>query len=911
MKRTALKNVFILLVAGLLTLGFKVNAQPVDYVVNTRNVQHQIDEKIYGHFLEHIYNSVNGGLWGDLVWNRSFERLAVPPGEWTVADTVIMQSSTGDNIRLLFGETSWKNYEISVNARKDGGNEGFLVIFRADGDNFYWLNIAGWGNTQHAIEKGTAGGGRWGVFDNLTASGSISTGQWYNLKVRCDSNHFQAWMDDGLIFDFTDDQPHLSGQVGLGTWVTQASYANIVVTDLDDGDTLFSGLPNLEEEKEADFDNWSLTGNAAMYSDTNSFNSDACARIENTESTEAGIYQSAFNIIPQAYEGSLWAKGNIHGGLKISLLNGTDTLDKVAFDTLTGEWAEYAFSFDPDSATQNGTLSISYPDTGTVYIDQVSMMGQDAIDNDGYRPDLLEAVRELHPPIIRWPGGCYVSAYFWKDGIGPQSERKAYQMDLWDDRDVNSYGTDEFIQMCEKIGAEPLIVVNTGILTQTCGAQIQVMLDEEQYLQDALDWMEYCNGDPDTTYWGAVRAANGRREPYNVKYWEIDNEVWVAGVSAYIDVVNEFAPAMRAKYPDIKIIACGSSAFDQSWNISLLNGCADQIDYISTHHYEEATDFRTGVVAYENFIATLGNHIEASSNPDIQIYMSEWGLWNPIDWRIGSYAAGMLNAFERQGDHFAMGGPALFLRHQVAGNNWNNALVNFNNTDWFPAPNYVVMKLWHDHYAKNFVETSGSNANLSVVSTISDNADTLYFKVVNTFMSSIEIRVSTDTAFKAGDVSVKVVEATSLMAENTYAYPDNIKAVDGSLTITGGLRVIYEVPAYSASVITIEHDSSAVRSGINNKLVKDIQIVSNSPNPFTDETRISFCLSHEDKVMVRVLDLSGRTVSILSDRHLPEGLHTVTWKGNNLNGNKVPAGIYIYELTTGKGSIRNKMLLMR
>ena len=910
MKRTGVTTFIFILIVLSLNLGLISNAQ-VKYSINTRNVQHHIDEKVYGHFLEHIYNSVNNGLWGDLVWNRSFERTGGGAGEWTIEDSLVIQSSLSDNIRLLFGETSWQNYEISLKARKDGGSEGFLLIFRANGDDFYWLNIAGWNNTQHAIEKGITGAGRWGIFDNHVISGSITNNQWYDLKVRCDVNHFQVWLDDNLIFDFTDDEPHLSGQVGVGTWVTQSSFTNILVTDISSGDTLFSGLPDIGEDKEINFDNWQKTGNPGIYSSDDALNSDRSAKIVNLETAEAGIYQSAFNIRAQPYEGSFWAKGNINGGINISLLNGSDTLDNKEFAAVTSNWQEFDFTFNPASETENGTLLISYSDTGTLFIDQVSMMGQDAIDNDGFRPDLLEAVNQLKPPVIRWPGGCYASAYFWKDGIGPQHTRRVYPIELWSDKDVNSYGTDEFLQMCEILGTEPLIVINSGVLDVTCGAPIPVKLTPEEYLQDALDWMEYCNGDKDTTVWGAVRAANGHPEPYNVKYWEIDNETWAAGVGAYIAKVKDFAPAMRAKYPDVKIIACGSGGFNQSWNTSILNGCADLIDYISTHHYEDIGNYRSGVSSYEGFIIQLGRNIASSSNPNIKIYMSEWNVGSGIDWRNGLYAAGMLNAFERQGDVFEIGGPALFLRHSNA-DAWNNAFINFNNTDWFPAPNYVVMKLWHDNYAPYFVETSGSNSNLNVVSTISDDSTMLYFKVVNTSSSSIPLIISTDTAFKAGSATVKVIQAASLYTVNTFEYPDRIQAVDGNVTIDPGLNVHFESPAYSASVITVEHDPDAVAVGIDkNPALGHIHLTPNSPNPFNAETNIQLYLERDENVLVRVVDISGRTIKVLLDENIEAGLHEFTWYGTDSNGNNLPGGVYICEIVTSKGSSRNKMLLMR
>jgi len=168
--------------------------------------------------------------------------------------------------------------------------------------------------------------------------------------------------------------------------------------------------------------------------------------------------------------------------------------------------------------TTDGSLRITFNDTGIVYLDQVSMMGKDAIDNNGFRPDLFKAVESLKPPCIRWPGGYYSELYRWKDGIGPQHERGAFPVEAWNDRDVNSFGIDEFMTLCNRLNAEPIIVINTGHRYSTS--------PQTQYIEEAKHWLEYCNG-PATSTWGAVRTANGHPEPYNVKYWEMGNEIWL------------------------------------------------------------------------------------------------------------------------------------------------------------------------------------------------------------------------------------------------------------------------------------------------------------------------------------------------------------------------------------------------
>ena len=270
---------------------------------------------------------------------------------------------------------------------------------------------------------------------------------------------------------------------------------------------------------------------------------------------------------------------------------------------------------------------------------------------------------------------------------------------MWEDQDINSFGTDEYMAFCKKTGAKPLLVINTGLLDAGCGAPAQFKLaSEDDYIPYALEWMEYCNGDASTKM-GALRAANGHPEPYNVVYWELDNETWAAGVDAYIEKVKAFAPAVRAKAEElgtpIKIIACGGNRFDMRWNRALIDACAPLIDYISIHNYEEPENFDSGVQRYERLLVELADYIADSKNPDMEIYNSEWNAQS-TDWRTGLYAGGLLNAYERQGKKFTLGGPALFLRHTSAGA-WDNAFINFDHTGWYAAPNYVVMKLWWDN----------------------------------------------------------------------------------------------------------------------------------------------------------------------------------------------------------------------
>ncbi|MBI9016357.1 MAG: DUF1080 domain-containing protein [Phycisphaerae bacterium] len=767
------------------------------FFINTAKVLNRIDENIYGHFLEHIYNSVNGGLWGDLIWNRSFEITDNEGGIWAIEGDELVQSSLSTDVHLKFGDTLWNDFELTLEAKKIEGSEGFLILFRApDSENFYWFNIGGWGNTQHAIQK-EVNGNRSTITSHIT--GSINTDQWYNIRILCEGNNFKAYLDDVKIFDYTDiDNPISAGAVGVGTWSTKARFRNIQVKNLTGTTVLYSGLPTVPNLTfGAKF--WTVVGSGSASMSTDALNDDYSVQIV-ANGNAMGIQQDNFKFTQQDYQGSLWMKGSSPAGVHVEFLDGTNVLGQTTLEAPTSNWQEYPFSITPTASTNDGSLRITLLDAGNVKIDQVSMMGKDAIDAGGFRPDLLDAVHGLNPPVIRWPGGYFAERYNWKDGIGPQHTRKKYPYYIWDDQDTNSFGTDEFLELCEAIDSEPIIVINIGSHISLTNPQV-----EAEYIELALQWMEYCNGNADTT-WGALRAANGHPEPYNITYWEIDNEVWFQmNASTYCDKLKAFVPAMQAKATElgvpIKVIACGSNSYDFNWDATVIDNCGTIIDYISIHHYESPNNFKSGPINDENKIIRLANYIASSANPNLEIYNSEWNVQS-TDWRTGLYAGGILNAYQRQGEYFTMGGPALFLRHTSA-SSWDNSFINFDHTGWFPAPNYVVMKLWHDHYAPNRVETIGADTDMNVVSTLSDDAKTLYIQIVNPDSTDKSVEFELDDSFVADSAIMQFVAPGDLYTRNTISNPDAVN-VQAKMVGLKGQVIRFVMPAYSAGVVTVK-----------------------------------------------------------------------------------------------------------
>ncbi len=762
--------------------------EAVRLTVDPGAVEGRIDERIYSHFLEHIYHSVNGGLWGELVWNRSFERV-LPDGRWEIKDGQLHQTDPVPDVRLVFGDRGWRDGEFSLQACKTGGYEGFLILFRYSGEAaYYWLNLGGWGNRFHALEKATDAGR---TCVTPQRPGRIETGRWYRIRVRFAGPRFQAWLDDEQVLDFTDEQAHPAGAVGVGTWTTTARFRDLAVRS-PTGETLFEGLP-AELPRPQTARDWEPCGRPARLElqEGEALNGRMCLRVE-ADGEEGGILQRRLAVREgQTLHGSLWARGETAARLTVRLTAGERVLAEEHAAVEPGPWKELNFTLRPSEPAEDAALAVVLGGRGRVWIDQVSLMPDAALGAGGFRPDLLEALAGLRPPLIRWPGGCFAEWYRWKDAIGPQHKRISYPIEMWDDRDVNAFGIDEFIALCRRLRCEPLVVINIG--------RHDVPEKQAEYVREACDWVEYCNGSADSA-WGAVRASRGRREPYGVRYWEIDNETWSMGAEAYGRAVRAFVPAMKQVDPSIRIVACGSAGTDLEWNRRVLEACAEHIDWLSLHHYEPPEAFASQPAVHEAFFRQCAELIAASRNPSVRLFVSEWNAQS-TDWRTGLYAGGLLNVFERCGDVVEISSPALLLRH-VSATEWDNALINFDHRRWFPAPNYVVMKLWRDHFGPRRVAVEGARPPLNVVASCDEQGRRVFVKLVNPAEEQVEVELTVRGPFTLGTAAMSLVAADSLNARNTLDRPDAIRPVRMDLRPAGNsLRLM--LPRWSAGVVEI------------------------------------------------------------------------------------------------------------
>ena len=835
-----------ILLLAFLVIGTIARAQnEYEITVESKQPSGIIDEMLYGQLFEHIYFSANNGVWQELIQERSFEPEQYPgihPRDgyfdgWFMDDDMVLHSPTRyeqplkiDSINTcdfdLTMDVNWRAYKLARRSWS-GGLMDIRFAFRnkADGtpyyirihDPYYESRTFTPAQTQAQIDAANEAaararlqqqsatadfsicqmeerevqgfGGRTRRMNTLTPLASTpatkeqvnESQQWHNLRIESRGNKVTVFWDGKQVLTY--DGLEKADRNFVTFWVnyTEATYRNIRLTATD-GKVLFEGTP-CDVQIPAVAQQWTAFGDGGKY---RLVKDDAVNMRYSQEitagKTEAGIFQGPQNIVAgEKFVGSIYAKGK--GELIVGLRSSKGNIIARQSFKVSKEWKKYEFTLGPQTSCDGDFLIMVK--NGTVQVDMVTMTTQTGLNLGSFRPDILQAVKELHPTCLRWPGGGYVAQYDWKWGIGPQENRERWAHWMWMDYDQNCFGTDEFIRFCREVNSEPIIVVS-----------VKFERPAEEYdsiLQDAVNWLRYCNA-PATDEWGAKRAANGHPEPYNVKYWEIDNEMWEMGIDRYEKCVRDFSTEMRKIDPLIKIIACGGFREDEQF----IKRSGNYFDYLSLHHYEQQGGYATGPVRLGQQYDRYAQMIAEGPNPNIKLFISEWNL-NSIDWRTGLFAGGFLNMCEAR-DVVAMGAAALFIRRTDAPD-WNNAFINFDYKDLFKAPNCQVTELWYDHFSKYRLAYSGDTGNLSVSTTLSENGADVIVKVVNPTEEAATLRIKGDWAGVKGTAFEYYAPGSLTIAnnmENKHAV-----ALQKATAKTEGNDVLLSVPALSAGVLTI------------------------------------------------------------------------------------------------------------
>ena len=433
-----------------------------------------------------------------------------------------------------------------------------------------------------------------------------------------------------------------------------------------------------------------------------------------------GFWSMRFDA-DSTYTLSLWVKALNEGytGSLVSQLISTDGQTIYGETTIEGEvpvgqWTKLTATIRATESVKRGRFALLTSNNGQLMVDVVSLFpytwrGR----KNGMRPDLAQLLADLHPSFLRFPGGCYVegtdaleNAFQWKKTIGPIELRNGHQNVNWGYRSSDGLGFDEYLQLCEDLGAAPMFVVNVGL-----GHGYTVPLaDVDTLVQNTLDAIEYANGDASTT-WGRRRIANGHAAPYNLRFIEIGNENYQANASQqsqqYAERYNKFYTAIKKKYPDI--ITIGNVEAWGTDNPSWRNKYP--VELVDEHYYRSYTWMINNYRKYDSYSREIGIYNgEYAANES-----GTYGQYGNLNSALGEavYMLGM----ERNSDVCRMASFAPIFMHE-SDSRWPYDMIHFNCHSAFVTPSYHVQQMLATNLGyQNLLWTETGNSTISSTKT--------------------------------------------------------------------------------------------------------------------------------------------------------------------------------------------------
>ncbi len=427
------------------------------------------------------------------------------------------------------------------------------------------------------------------------------------------------------------------------------------------------------------------------------------------------------------------ANGEYDGQIMVTILEGDRIIGRTFIENLSDQWTKYEEEITAVSSATNATVKITLLGTmeGSLDFDMVSLFPQNTWMNrkNGLRADLVQMLKDLHPGFLRFPGGCIIEGYnlsnrySWKDTVGPVEERKEnwnrWQLHTGGDGRYGycqSYGLGfyEYFLLCEDIGAFPLPVVNVGIGCQYQTGDVSSMEDLYSiYIQDALDLIEFANGDIDTK-WGSLRASMGHPEPFNLEYLGVGNEQWETNSVNFFERYEAFEEEIHKLYPEIKLIAtsgpdASGSKFDEAWDFlkSHSSNGEENFAYAVDEHYYRTPDwFYTNLDRYDGYDRSGYKAFAGEYASRYSQSKSESNLNSALS------VAAYMTSLEKNADIVALASYApLFAREGYT--QWYPDLIGFNNSVVYGAPDYYVQSMYANNTGTYTVENKTENFNNS------------------------------------------------------------------------------------------------------------------------------------------------------------------------------------------------------
>jgi len=446
--------------------------------------------------------------------------------------------------------------------------------------------------------------------------------------------------------------------------------------------------------------------------------------------------------------------------------------------------------------------------------------------SDGVRNDVIQALKDLNIPNLRWPGGCFADTYHWKDAIGPRSERKAIENMSWGNyREDNSFGTHEFLNLCEMLGAEPYLAANMNSGT----------------VQEAVEWVQYTNHANGTSYLTDLREKNGRAEPWKVTYWGIGNESWDCGghmtVDYYINLYKRYATAMTNYHNSEKLfrIAVGPGIPDYNWTEKIMKDVpARRIEGLSIHHYAVNWEHRTSSYEFNNdeyfmimekawfmeeFI-TKNSEVMDKYDPEkrVALIVDEWGGWYDPDPRGNgalyqqntirdAMIAGLtLNIFNNHADRVRMANLAQTV-------NALQAIILTKDEKMILTPTYHVMEMYKVHQDATLLPVQIISNNFVVgdkklqavsVSASKDNLAKMHISLTNIDNKKEQVVEIELNGFKAKNITGRILTSAKVQDHNTFDNPTKVAPKNFNKATLSADKLEVKMPPNSVIVLELD-----------------------------------------------------------------------------------------------------------
>lgn len=532
--------------------------------------------------------------------------------------------------------------------------------------------------------------------------------------------------------------------------------------------------------------------------------------IENEGFTGIGVEKG------EKYRFSVWARVPNGGEANLKVVvadkkthGSTQDIASAKLKINSNQWQKYTVELTPDKTLADGILRIflQHPDNNVVVdLEHISLFPVDTWKGheNGLRKDLAQKLADINPGVFRFPGGCIVEGtdletrYQWKNTVGPVENRPTNE-NRWhytfphhffpEYYQSNGLGFFEYFQLSEEIGAEPLPVLSVGLACQFQNEDpsAHVPVDSlENYIQDALDLIEFANGDVNTT-WGGLRAEMGHPEPFNLKFLAIGNEQWGP---EYVERLEKFLPVIRKAHPEIKIVGTSGpdsegKQFDYLWP-EMTRVKADLVD---EHFYRPKEWFLSQGTRYDNY-----------DRKGPKVFAGEYAChmkgenWNHFEPAL--LEAAFMTGLERNADVVHMATYAPLFAHVDAWQ-WRPDMIWFDNLRSMPTASYYVQQMYASNKGTNVLPLTLANGKplagtegqhgMFASAVLDSDASQIIVKVANTSNEPQEVNIDIK-GFKKGkelNGGTALVLHADLKEENTLDNPDKIMPVSTDIVANG------------------------------------------------------------------------------------------------------------------------------